>query len=168
MNTKDLVQKAFDAIDPEKESLMVFYVDKDGKPKTYVAGEAAALSAVIATNLDNGLDEKSSKQERATGGIILNAIKAVLAIPNMQGMKLALELTSALVDAVKNSKKNVRSAKDLAKPNRKERANRQHNVDDEEDCSTCKANKVCPLPQAIKYRKENGIPAPAKRKNGKK
>lgn len=78
MNTKDLVQKAFDAIDPEKESLMVFYVDKDGKPKTYVAGEAAALSAVIATNLDNGLDEKSSKQERATGGIILNALLAAL------------------------------------------------------------------------------------------
>ena len=168
MKTKELVQKAFESVNPTNEYLMIFYVDKDGKPKTYMAGDVNALSAIVATNLDNGLDEKASKQEHATGRIILDAIKAVLAIPNMQGMKLALELTSALIEAVKNSKKKVRSVKDLAKQNRKERENRRQNVDDEEDCSTCNANKVCPLPQAIKYRKENGIPAPAKRKNGKK
>ena len=38
--------------------------------------------------------------------------------------------------------------------------------EEDEDCATCKANRICPLHQAIEYRKENHIHKPG-RKNRK-
>ena len=40
--------------------------------------------------------------------------------------------------------------------------------DERENCEECENNRWCPLPDAIAYRKKNHIPAPKKRKNGKR
>ena len=41
--------------------------------------------------------------------------------------------------------------------------------DERENCEDCDNNRWCPLPDAVKYRKENHIPAPHKlKKNGKR
>jgi hypothetical protein len=87
-------------------------------------------------------------------------------IPSLSAIKVMLRLTKAMVKSREKIKEDL--AEKLG-----------HIIDDVDDddkddderenCEECENNSWCPLPDAVKYRKENHIPAPHKRKkNGKR
>ena len=160
MKTKDLIEKLYGEFDAKNESMILIYTDKDGQTSSYSCGKFDDISSTIASMIDSVLsDDNVDKSGKFIANAIVDGVRAVLAIPSKAGKKLAVKFTMDLLGASFLEKINIHSPKEFS--------DLIDSLDgDDEDCATCKANRICPLPQAIEYRKENHIHAPG-RKNRK-
>lgn len=156
---KKLGKKVDEFLDSLKkdQSMFTMCCNDDGEFFYAYNAKSEEIAAGIATILSDWFDDKSETSKRVAMGILMG-IRAVI----IEGGKTSEAVSSFLgkvaaeraMDSLKNLKEIL---KGIAEGDGKD------NEDDDEDCSTCDANSVCPLPNAIKYRKANGIPAPKKR-----
>lgn len=99
---------------------------------------SAALSSVIEAHfLDKGNDGADRLSE-----IIVDSIEALIGVSPLVGAKLTSRFTSAALLGMKMA---------IGKLS-----------DEEEDCGNCEFMRTCDYDDAIKYRKEHGIPKPKK------
>ena len=160
MKTKDLIEKLYDEFDAKNESMILIYTDKDGQTSSYSCGKFDDVSSTIASMIDSVLsDDSVDKGGKFITNAIVDGVRAVLAIPSKAGKKLAVKFTMDLLGASILEKINIHSPKEFSDII----DSLCDDDEEEEDCATCKANRICPLPQAIEYRKENHITAPGRK-----
>ena len=163
MKTKDLIEKLYDEFDAKNESMVLIYTDKDGKTSSYSCGKFDDVSSTIASMIDSVLsDDSVDKGGKFITNAIVDGVRAVLAIPSKAGKKLAVKFTMDLLGASILEKINIHSPKEFSDLIDSLDDDDEEEEDDE-NCDTCKANRICPLPQAIEYRKENNIPKPGRK-----
>ena len=163
MKTKDLIEKLYGEFDAKNESMILIYTDKNDQTSSYSCGKFDDISSTIASMIDSVLsDDSVDKGGKFITNAIVDGVRAVLAIPSKAGKKLAVKFTMDLLGASILEKINIHSPKEFS-----DLIDSLDDDDDEdeeeEDCATCKANRICPLPQAIEYRKENNIPKPVRK-----
>lgn len=138
------------------ESVVVIYKDeKDNVNYFDSCKDGLDIAAAIATVLDDyyGDDIKDGKIF-AEG--VMDALGAIIKKHDNDGRRIVLRLMPMISMAAKQTLENLRdSLQEIA-------------GDEDEDCTDCDERFNCPLPSAIKWRKENHVPAPKKRKNGKR
>ena len=171
------IEKLYDNFTPEDGVLVMMYVDKDQALHTYNIGNLTSCAATIATAVDDGYDLKNVGDSDATftGRAIVEGINAVIARGGITGLRVAMKILKALRDAVLEKGKAKESSgddflsllTDIAIKTAEKKDVDVRDEDDEEDCEHCKANKICPLPQAIAYRKANHLPNPNRKNRGK-
>lgn len=171
------IEKLYDDFTPEDGVLMMMYVDKDQALHTYNIGNLTSCAATIATAVDDGYDLKNLGDSDATftGRAIVEGINAVIARRGITGLRVAMKILKALRDTVLEKAKGKESSgddflsvlTDIAIKAAEKKDVDVRDEDDEEDCEHCKANKICPLPQAIAYRKANHLPNPNRKNRGK-
>lgn len=164
--TKDAIKKLLDIVDETKETLLILHVDENDKFESHVCGEHIKIDAGIATIVYDGMKEDADENLARLAKAIVDGVAHTMQIPNLSAVKVMLRLTKAMVKSEEKIKDelaeklfNIVDDKD------------DEDEDDEEreNCEDCENNRWCPLPDAVKYRKENHIPAPHKRKkNGKR
>ena len=112
---------------------------------------SAALSSVIESHFldkgDEGIDRLSE--------IIVNSVEALIGISPLAGAKLTSRFAKA---ALLGMKMTLDRIKDLDEDD--------DNEEGVEDCENCEFMRTCENEDAIKYRKEHGIPKPKKNKKG--
>lgn len=124
------------------ESVVVIYKDeKDNVHYFDSCKDGLDIAAAIATVLDDYYGDDIKKHGNA-------------------GRRIVLRLMPMISMAAKQTLENLRDR--LQKMAGDE--------DEDEDCTDCDERFNCPLPSAIKWRKENHVPAPSNRhgKNGRK
>lgn len=162
MKTKDLIEKLYGEFDAKNESMILIYTDKNGQTSSYSCGKFDDISSTIASMIDSVLsDDSVDKGGKFITNAIVDGVRAVLAIPSKAGKKLAVKFTMDLLGASILEKINIHSPKEFS--DLIDSLDGDDDEEEEEDCATCKANRICPLPQAIEYRKENHIPAPGRK-----
>ena len=163
MKTKDLIEKLYGEFDAKNESMILIYTDKDGQASSYSCGKFDDISSTIAAVIDSVLsDDNVDKSGKFITNAIVDGVRAVLAIPSKAGKKLAVKFTMDLLGASFLEKINIHSPKEFSDLIDSIDGD-DDDEEEEEDCATCKANRICPLPQAIEYRKENHIHAPGRK-----
>lgn len=163
MKTKDLIEKLYGEFDAKNESMVLIYTDKDGKTSSYSCGKSDEISSNIAAMIDSCLsDDSVEKSGKFITNAIVDGVRAVLAIPSKAGKKLAVKFTMDLLGASILEKINIHSPKEFSDL-MDYLGGDDYDDEEDEDCATCKANRICPLPKAIEYRKENHIPAPGRK-----
>lgn len=162
MKTKDLIEKLYDEFDAKNESMVLIYTDKDGQTSSYSCGKFDEISSTIAAMIDSCLsDDSVEKSGKFITNAIVDGVRAVLAIPSKAGKKLAVKFTMDLLGASILEKINIHSPKEFS--DLIDSLDGDDEEEDDENCATCKANRICPLPKAIEYRKDNHIPAPGRK-----
>ena len=162
MKTKDLIENLYGEFDAKNESMILIYTDKDGKTSSYSCGKFDDISSTIAAMIDSVLsDDNVDKSGKFITNAIVDGVRAVLAIPSKAGKKLAVKFTMDLLGASILEKINIHSPKEFS--DIIDSIDGDDDDEEEEDCATCKANRICPLPQAIEYRKEYHIHAPGRK-----
>ena len=163
MKTKDLIEKLYGEFDAKNESMVLIYTDKDCKTSSYSCGKSDEISSNIAAMIDSCLsDDSVEKSGKFITNAIVDGVRAVLAIPSKAGKKLAVKFTMDLLGASILEKINIHSPKEFS-DFIDSLDDDDEDDEEEEDCATCKANRICPLPQAIEYRKENHIHKPGRK-----
>ena len=156
--TKDAIKKLFDMVDETKETLLILHVDENDQFESHVCGEHIEIAAGIATIVYDGLKADADENLARLAKAIVDGVAHTMQIPSISAVKVMLRLTKAITKSSEIIKDELAEKLD-------------HIIDDEderENCEECENNRWCPLPDAVKYRKENHIPAPHKRKNGKR
>lgn len=162
MKTKDLIEKLYDEFDAKNESMVLIYTDKDGQTSSYSCGKYDEISSNIAAMIDSCLsDDSVEKSGKFITNAIVDGVRAVLAIPSKAGKKLAVKFTMDLLGASILEKINIHSPKEFS--DLIDSLDGDDEEEDDENCATCKANRICPLQKAIEYRKDNHIPAPGRK-----
>lgn len=146
----------------KNESVVVIYKDeKDNVHYFDSCKDGLDIAAAIATVLDDyyGDDIKDGKIF-AEG--VMDALGAIIKKHGNAGRRIVLRLMPMISMAAKKTLENLRDRlQEMAGDN---------DEDADEDCTDCDERFNCPLPSAIKWRKENHVPAPSNRhgKNGHK
>ena len=164
--TKDAIKKLLDMVDETKETLIILHVDENDKFESHVCGEHNEIEAGIATIVYNGMKEDADENLARLAKAIVDGVAHTIQIPNISAVKVMLSLTKAIVKSEEKIKdelyENIGNLFD-------DKYDEDEDDDERENCEDCDNNRWCPLPDAVKYRKENHIPAPHKRKkNGKR
>lgn len=164
--TKDAIKKLLDMVDETKETLLILHVDENDKFESHVCGEHIKIEAGIATIVYDGMKEDADDNLARLAKAIVDGVAHTMQIPNLSAVKVMLRLTKAMVKSEEKIKDEL--AEKLV--NLVDDKDDEDEYDDErENCEDCDNNRWCPLPDAVKYRKENHIPSPHKRKkNGKR
>ena len=170
MKTKDLIEKLYGEFDAKNESMILIYTDKDGKTSSYSCGKFDDISSTIAAMIDSCLsDDSVGKSVKFITNAIVDGVSAVLSIPGKAGKKLAVNFAMDLLRASILEKANIHSPKEFSDlfsdliDSLDGDDDDEEEEEDDENCDTCKANRICPLPQAVEYRKENNIPKPGRK-----
>jgi hypothetical protein len=145
------LEKKIDAIlDSLKDDQSLFAMcnnDEGGFFYSYNS-RSSEIGAGVATILDDWYNDGKQESRRAAEGIIQGVVVAI-----MSNEKASREIMRVLAPSA--AKAALRGLKEIRK--------RIEEVGEDEDCENCEHNRECNLPSAIRYRKENGIPAPRKR-----
>lgn len=161
--TKDAIKKLFDMVDETKETLLILHVDENDQFESHVCGEHIEIAAGIATIVYDGLKADADENLARLAKAIVDGVAHTMQIPSLSAVKVMLRLTKAMVKS--REKINDELAEKLGL---KDNDDENEDDDERENCEECENNRWCPLPDAIAYRKKNHIPAPKKRKNGKR
>ena len=153
MKTEKELERLIGKIDETKETLLVLHVNEEDDFATHYCGSNIEVAAGIATILYDGMKKDADADLSDLADAILKGVTHVLETPSFSAIRLMLKLTSTLEKSQKKLVEEIDAAAD--------------DDDDEENCEECENNRWCPLPNAIKYRKEHGIPKPEKKKNKK-
>lgn len=164
--TKDTIKKLLDMVDETKETLIIMHVDENDQFESHVCGEHIKIEAGIATIVYDGLKEDADENLARFAKAIVDGVALTMQIPNLSAVKVMLRLTKAMV-------KSEEKIKDELYEKLGNLVDDKYDEDDDDDerenCEDCDNNRWCPLPDAVKYRKENHIHAQHKRKkNGKR
>ena len=153
MKTKNEIEKLFDKVDEEKETLLILHINEDQEFDCKFCGDRDAIAAGVATILYDGLRKDSPKDVERLARAVVDGVSYAVEKPSLSAVQIMMRLTDAISKSRGEIKKIFLDKDD---------------ENDAEDCENCENNRWCPLPDAVKYRKENHIPAPKKRKNGKR
>ena len=155
------LEKKIDAfIDSLKEDESAVVMCMNEKDEFSYASYASKqeVGAAIASILSDYFDDDEKEAETLAVGIVA-ALRMLVEKNGKAGSAIVHAIApaagKAALDMLKRLRESLRNIAESADDDK----------DNDEDCSKCDANKVCPLPNAIKYRKENHIPAPRNRKN---
>lgn len=163
--TKDAIKKLLDMVDETKETLLILHVDENDKFTSHVCGEHKEINAGIATIVYDGMKEDADENLARLAKAIVDGVAHTMQIPNLSAVNVMLRLTKAMVKSEEKIKDEL--AEKLVNLV-DDKYDEDEDDDERENCEDCDNNRWCPLPDAVKYRKENHIPAPHKRKkNGK-
>lgn len=164
--TKDAIKKLLDIVDETKETLIILHVDENDKFESHVCGEHIKIDAGIATIVYDGMKEDADENLARLAKAIVDGVAHTMQIPNLSAVKVMLRLTKAMVKSEEKIKDELAEKLfNLVD----DKYDEDEDDDERENCDDCDNNRWCPLPDAVKYRKENHIPAPHKRKkNGKR
>lgn len=164
--TKDAIKKLLDIVDETKETLIILHVDENDKFESHVCGDHIKIEAGIATIVYDGMKEDADENIARLAKAIVDGVAHTMQIPNLSSVKVMLRLTKAMVKSEEKIKDEL--AEKLVNLV-DDKYDDDEDDDERENCEDCDNNRWCPLPDAVKYRKENHIPAPHKRnKNGKR
>lgn len=164
--TKDAIKKLLDMLDETKETLIILHVDENDQFESHVCGEHIKIEAGIATIVYDGMKEDADENLARLAKAIVDGVALTMQIPNLSAVKVMLRLTKAMVKSEEKIKDEL--AEKLVKLV-DDKYDEDDDDDERENCDDCDNNRWCPIPDAVKYRKENHIPAPHKRKkNGKR
>lgn len=164
--TKDAIKKLLDMVDETKETLLILHVDENDKFESHVCGEHIEIGAGIATIVYDGMKEDADENLARLAKAIVDGVAHTMQIPNLSAVKVMLRLTKAMAKSEEKIKDEL--AEKLGNLV-DDKYDEDEDDDERENCEDCDNNRWCPLPDAVKYRKENHIPAPHKRKkNGKR
>ena len=164
--TKDSIKKLLDIVDETKETLIILHVDENDKFESHVCGEHIKIEAGIATIVYDGMKEDADENLARLAKAIVDGVAHTIQIPNLSAVNVMLRITKAMVKSEEKIKDEL-SEKLVNLVDDKD--DEDEDDDESENCEDCDNNRWCPLPDAVKYRKENHIPAPHKRKkNGKR
>lgn len=164
--TKDAIKKLLDMVDETKETLIILHVDENDQFESHVCGEHIEIEAGIATIVYDGLKEDADENLARLAKAIVDGVAHTMQIPNLIAVNVMLRLTNAMVKSEEKIKDEL--AEKLVNLV-DDKYDEDEDDDERENCEDCDNNRWCPLPDAVKYRKENHIPAPHKRKkNGKR
>lgn len=164
--TKDAIKKLLDIVDETKETLIILHVDENDKFESHVCGEHIKIDAGIATIVYDGMKEDADENLAMLAKAIVDGVAHTMQIPNLSAVNVMLRLTKAMVKSEEKIKDELAEKLfNLVD----DKYDEDEDDDERENCEECDNNRWCPLPDAVKYRKENHIPAPHKRKkNGKR
>lgn len=164
--TKDAIKKLLDMVDETKETLLILHVDENDKFESHVCGEHVEIAAGIATIVYDGMKEDADENLARLAKAIVDGVAHTMQIPNLSAVNVMLRLTKAMVKSEEKIKDELAEKLfNLVD----DKYDEDEDDDERENCEDCDNNRWCPLPDAVKYRKENHIPAPHKRKkNGKR
>ena len=159
---KEIQKKIKELCDLMGDDEKFFFFRKNGDAMTIALPEAseendnkvsAALSSVIEKHFLNkgyeGVDRLSE--------IIVDSIEALIGISTLAGAKLKTRFAQAVLIGMKMKLDKIKDV--------------DEDDDDEdgvEDCGNCEFMRICDHDDAIKYRKEHGIPRPKKGKKGER
>ena len=164
--TKDAIKKLLDMVDETKETLIILHVDENDQFESHVCGEHNEIEAGIATIVYNGMKEDADENLARLAKAIVDGVAHTIQIPNLSAVKVMLSLTKAIVKSEEKIKDELYEKLGNLFD---DKYDEDEDDDEPENCEDCDNNRWCPLPDAVKYRKENHIPAPHKRKkNGKR
>lgn len=164
--TKDAIKKLLDMVDETKETLIILHVDENDQFESHVCGEHIEIEAGIATIVYNGMKEDADENLARLAKAIVDGVAHTIQIPNLSAVKVMLSLTKAIVKSEEKIKEELSEKLGNLFD---DKYDEDEDDDESENCEDCDNNRWCPLPDAVKYRKENHIPAPHKRKkNGKR
>lgn len=164
--TKDAIKKLLDMVDETKETLIILHVDENDKFESHVCGEHIKINAGIATIVYDGMKEDADENLARLAKAIVDGVAHTMQIPNLSAVKVMLRLTKSMLKSEEKIKDEL--AEKLVNLV-DDKYDEDEEDDERENCEDCDNNRWCPLPDAVKYRKENHIPAPHKRKkNGKR
>lgn len=164
--TKDAIKKLLDMVDETKETLLILHVDENDKFTSHVCGEHKEINAGIATIVYDGMKEDADENLARLAKAIVDGVAHTMQIPNLSAVNVMLRLTKAMVKSEEKIKDEL--AEKLVNLV-DDKYDEDEDDDERENCEDCDNNRWCPLPDAVKYRKENHIPATHKRKkNGKR
>ena len=164
--TKDAIKKLLDMVDETKETLIILHVDENDQFESHVCGEHNKIEAGIATIVYNGMKEDADDNLARLAKAIVDGVAHTIQIPNLSAVKVMLSLTKAMVKSEDKIKDELYEKLGNLFD---DKYDEDEDDDERENCEDCDNNRWCPLPDAVKYRKENHIPAPHKRKkNGKR
>lgn len=164
--TKDAIKKLLDMVDETKETLIILHVDENDKFESHVCGEHIEIEAGIATIVYEGMKEDAEENIARLAKAIVDGVAHTIQITNLSAVNVMLRLTKAMVKSEEKIKDELyEKLGNLVD----DKDDEDEDDDERENCEDCDNNRWCPLPDAVKYRKENHIPAPHKRKkNGKR
>lgn len=159
--TKDAIKKLLDMVDETKETLLILHVDENDKFELHVCGEHNEINAGIATIVYDGMKEDADENLARLAKAIVDGVAHTIQIPNISAVNVMLRITKAMVKSEEKIKDELYEKLGNLVDDKYD----EDEYDDErENCEDCDNNRWCPLPDAVKYRKENHIPAPHKRK----
>lgn len=146
MKKKNLSNKVENFIESlaKNESAAVIAVSDDYLHYSNYAS-VSEIAAAVATILSDHLDDDNKNASTLAQAIIMG-VGAFIENGSKGSLYAAKVMSKAIVKSVG---KHIEAL-----------TNTDNDEDDDEDCSECKSVKTCPLPQAVKYRKEHGIRTP--------
>lgn len=157
MNVLDEIENLIKRMNKEGVESTFFSVYCNEKEKelgiTLTNGKEDELAALLASIITRGYDGEEDVDEGfvRTAHTLVKAVGLVLGSTEDIGvaMRVMVELSRL---ALKRGKKE----------------NEEEDDEEAEDCSTCSHNRTCNLPDAIAYRKANGIRKPKSKRGGRK
>ena len=161
--TDDSIKKLFDMVDETKESLLILHVDEKDRFSSHVCGEHIEIAAGIATIVSDGMKEDADECLAKLAKAIVDGVAHTMQIPSLSAVKVMLRLAKTMVKSREKIEEELAEKLGNLIDDKDDK-----DEDERENCEECENNRWCPLPDAVKYRKENHIPAPHKRKNGKR
>ena len=123
-----------------------FYVSGKNVSISITGNDDKKHAARLGILLDRYYSGDAEEGEKRLAEIVINAVQALVGVSSESGVKLMRDIAKASLVRILSSLDDVSDGDD----------------DEEENCEECENNKTCPLPQAIAYRKANGIPKPKK------
>ena len=130
----------------KKEGGVIFYCNDESvfEYSTFISIKEVAMT--VATLFSDYYDDGDEKSKPIVEGILLG-IAGLIHEHGKSGRMIVDTVMEATLSSAKEMLKKIADGMD---------------DEDYEDCSKCKKANTCRLPQAIKYRKANGIHTPKK------
>ena len=154
-----LEKKASEFMDSLKESESAVLMCSDSKDGFFYSAFASCseVGAAIATILSDYFDDDKKHATVLAEGVLLG-LAGLVKMRTKAGQAITRVVANAAADATEGMLKDLREK--LAKLVEDDD---DDDKDDFEDCERCDERRTCQLPQAIKYRKANGIHAPRRK-----
>ena len=146
----------------KNEAVVVIYKDETDNVHYFDScKDDADIAAAIATVLDDYFGDDINGGKIFAEGV-MDALGVIIEKHGRAGRRIVLRLMPMISMAAKKTLENLRD--------RLQKKVVDNNEDADEDCTDCDERFDCPLPSAIKWRKENHVPTPSNRhgKNGRK
>lgn len=162
------IETLYNEFDTDKGVLMILYVDQDEKVHSYNCGSLTDCAATVATAVDDAFDpHQKDNGSKFSGHALVEGVSAVIENGDISGIGVALRLLKALRNAVVASRNSISKALVSGFGDLVDAITDDDRKDEHEDCEHCENRMICPLPDAVAYRKANHLPNP-NRKHGKK
>ena len=154
---KEIQKKIKELCELMDEDEKFFFFRKKGKAVNIALPSASErnddrVSAALSSVIESYFLDKGDECVDRLSEIIVNSIEALIGVSPLAGAKLTSRFAKAALIGMKMTLDRIKDFDD---------------EDGVEDCENCEFMRTCENEDAIKYRKEHGIPKPKKGKSRK-